>query len=133
MGLEYNFKIDKPDAIDKRFTWSGVGKEGGVHIWAQFKERDRWGDICYGGIECHSRTPFDYMGKDEEPSHAKCWLLNSPCWHDGSSLYFDENFKSLVEQHENDPDFLTHMMNSEIHSWYKSHLTPPQDTEAGDE
>lgn len=39
-----------------------------------------------GGIEEHRRTPAKYQ-EWRRPDHAACWLLEGPCWHDGSSLY----------------------------------------------
>lgn len=40
-----------------------------------------------GGIEGHSPTPYS---EGDKPSHEHCWLIDGPCWHEGSSLQFSE-------------------------------------------
>lgn len=118
MELEYKFEIKDADTPNKRFTWSGVGEHGAVHVWAQFMEKPSFGEKCYGGIEVHSKTPL--YGENDPPSHDNCWLLNGPCWHDGSSLWFSENIQPMIESYEDDPEKLSPMIDSEIFSWYKS-------------
>jgi len=55
-----------------------------------------------GGIELHYQIPPDYMD-DQAPSHQDCWLLNSPCWHDGSSLAI-EPYKENMDYYCNNPE-----------------------------
>lgn len=69
-------------------TWGLTGPRGGIHVnaWEStggFRD-ERW----YGGIEGHSPVRRDY--DSEKPSHEHCWLIEKPCWHDGSSLQFSE-------------------------------------------
>lgn len=67
-----------------RTIFAVVGERGGMHFW--FHE-DSDGEK-HGGIEQHSRKPmYDW---DRAPSNDKCWLLDGPCWHDGSSLQAEE-------------------------------------------
>lgn len=75
-------------------VWIVSGEKGAVHIWGVLKDGDEFGDPhdrLYGGIEAHYRSPPAYMA-DRPPSHDHCWALDAPCWHDGSSLQFQENF-----------------------------------------
>lgn len=97
-----------------RYTWSWqwgrpshgwsmlVGEVGGLHFTAaQFHDDDddRWS--C--GLEIHRRTP---PSPGIAPDHARCWLLEGPCWHDGTSLYAQETLwprikdAALAGQHE---------------------------------
>lgn len=75
----------------KSYRWCIVGEEGAIDVWMQYLPKDSpqySGYNFYGGIEVHKRTPFYYSEK--EPHHKNCWLLGGPCWHDGSSLQFEE-------------------------------------------
>lgn len=86
-------KITREDSYEKR--WILVGTEGAVdfhvsHAIAQFAYLGRT-----GGIEEHHRSRVPYM--DEKPSHDNCWILNGPCWHDGSSLYASEVLIPIFE------------------------------------
>ncbi|TDQ63605.1 hypothetical protein ATL17_1612 [Maritalea mobilis] len=79
-----------------RHIWFAKSELGGVHIWAieQDKDwRDRWGERFLGGIEIHSPKP---LYGDCQASHDDCWLLNAPCWHDGSSLQFSEQIEPVM-------------------------------------
>lgn len=60
-----------------------------MHFW-KFNNYD--GEL--GGVEEHRKAPADYQ-EGEQPSHDKCWLIDCPCWHDGSSLYADVFFPIL--------------------------------------
>jgi hypothetical protein len=51
-----------------------------AHLWIHIGPS---GDP-YGGIEWHMGNKRSHH--DDKPSHEHCWLLQSPCWHDGSSL-----------------------------------------------
>lgn len=121
--MDYKFEIHKKDGKQKRFVWSLKGPSGGVHVWAQFHENPTsWGEKCYGGCEVHyPYSPYEHSGN--EPHHEKCWLLNGPCWHDGSSLYFSENIQPMVESYEDEPEKITEYVNGELLSWYESHLS----------
>lgn len=69
--------------------YSLVGGQGAVHFWVREFQKDK-GEIGQsGGVEIHRRRPQD-NSKHDPPSHNQCWLLNAPCWHDGSSLLGEE-------------------------------------------
>lgn len=68
--------------------WSLVGERGGIHVDAWLAADSLYGERWLGGIEGHSPTRRDY--DSEKPSHEHCWLIQGPCWHDGSSLQFSE-------------------------------------------
>lgn len=74
----------------KTHVWSCSSPEFAIHVHiTDAGERGYGLGRHYGGIEQHSATPPDYMA-GSSPSHEHCWLLNGPCWHDGSSLYASE-------------------------------------------
>ena len=82
--------------LSERFSkwdWSFeiVGAQGGVHLHISgphvYDGRENWS----AGLEFHSRTATD----DEPPSHARCWLLDAPCWHEGTSSYPQERYMPL--------------------------------------
>ena len=86
------------------YSWAVVGRHGAVHLHltrSSFQkdvcEDDRW----HGGVEYHWRNPPSYMD-DRPPSHANCEILNSNCWHDGSSTYAREGYLAhvLAGRHE---------------------------------
>ena len=81
--------------------WSCVGSKGAIHVHiTDYGEEHalKYGEQYAGGIEFHYRHPPDYM--DTAPTRNNCWLLNSPCWHDGSSLQASEYW---IPQWELDP------------------------------
>lgn len=66
-----------------------VGRHGGVHLHIS-----HWGDNpddYTAGLEYHYRVPPDYMAT-KPPSHNQCFLLESPCWHDGTSMYAMDHY-----------------------------------------
>ncbi len=74
--------------------WSLANDAGGIHISAsisEFQGSREW----IGGCETHYPKAPDYMDPNK-PSHAHCWVLGTPCWHDGSSLYFSENVAPML-------------------------------------
>ena len=94
-----------------------VGKRGGVH----FRVRDfvRDGEIVrYGGIEKHSKTPFEYSNQDK-PDNEDCWLIGCPCWHDGSSLIAQERYIPVYEMCLLDGDFepIWLMLEEQYENW----------------
>lgn len=58
-----------------------------------------------GGIECHYRAPPGYMA-DRPPSHNRCWILDAPCWHDGSSLAASEKWIPMWQTRTSDQEIL---------------------------
>ena len=75
------------------YSYELIGAKGGLHVHVsgphKYDDADHWS----AGIEVHSRTP---MNGDEAPSHDHCWLLECPCWHDGSSLYAQEQYLPMI-------------------------------------
>ena len=118
VALTYAYqKSDK--AGSARHTWSLVGPDGGVHIWAQENSEDialRFGDRYFGGIECHWPAGVD------EVHHAECWLLKGPCRHDGSSLYFSERIGPMLSPDNIEGENIASYMQSELHDWYHSKI-----------
>ena len=95
-----------------RHTYSVVGAPGGVHLHIT-DYGDEWveeyGYRYSGGIEIHYRQPPEYM-RDDAPSHDNCWLLNAPCWHDGSSLQVTEYWAPLLEGGATPEQMLHHLI-----------------------
>ena len=89
-----NYTFD-PKAKNPRHIWSVKSPKGACHIWAVENPPNMpfYGELYYGGIEIHSPTP---MYGDAPPHHEKCWLLDAPCWHDGSSLQFSEQIEPIL-------------------------------------
>jgi len=110
-----------------RHTWQLVGPRGAIHFHAAVTEK-------YGvsaGLEIHYMTPPDYM-QDQAPSQTKCWLLNCPCWHDGTTLYAEETlwpiFKAML--HSGDHEAIFRFLEQEADSRF-GHKNQTQ--ENGDE
>jgi hypothetical protein len=79
-----------------RHSWSFVGEHGGIELHVSVSTDNKWDDSA--GVEIHR-----FKG-DGAPNHLDCWLLKSPCWHDGSSLYASETLwpvvKSMLPDHD---------------------------------
>lgn len=84
----------------KVHMWSVVGRHGAVHLHLENYRNDDW----TGGVEYHYREPPDYMN-DRPPSHSNCDLLNSNCWHDGSSTYATEHYLPMFKAGNIDHDY----------------------------
>ena len=119
--LAYAFEHTPGDEGRDRFTWSVVGPYGGVHIWAQITPDRPFGDAMYGGVECH------WPIKDGEPHFGECWLLNGPCRHDGSSLYFSERIAPVLTYMDLHGTAARSFVESELFDWYRSHIAPRED------
>lgn len=92
--MKHRFKYEYvPSSGRPRHTWSVVGAKGGIHLTINDNGESashQW-DRYSGGLEVHWRTPPEYK-KDDAPDHDNCWLLNGPCWRDGSSLEASERW-----------------------------------------
>lgn len=92
-------------------NWIVVGARIGVNLHiTDLGEKDAKEFNCdrySGGIEVHYRSPSDYM-KDDAPSHNHCWVLECPCWHDGSSMQATEFWVPfwLSNPHDHDRMFV---------------------------
>jgi len=79
------------DTEHQMHVWTVVGEKGALHLWAEKSASCYAFNRCgwFGGLEIHRTEPSEYQ-KNDPPHHEDCWLLCGPCWHDGSSLVFDE-------------------------------------------
>ncbi len=78
--------IRKDESIGTRICLGVVSDLGGVNFWFDFGSgRGNY----YGGIEKHL---YAESGKCD---NEKCWLLDAPCNHDGSSLMASEKWIPL--------------------------------------
>ena len=118
----FQYKIDRRGNGSLTHTWFLQGEQGAVHVWATAApESNLFSHYHYGGIEVHHKTPPDYM-EDREPSHERCWILDAPCWHDGSSLQFEEAVAPALPASDlMGPDDHRLVLQT-LKSWYKSHL-----------
>lgn len=83
----------------KQHTWSSKDEKGGVHIWGRLSKLEGWPTEWIGGCESHSYSPPDYE-PNSKPHNDPCWLLEAPCWHDGSSLMFTERVAGYLPHPE---------------------------------
>jgi len=91
-------KVHNAGSDTEMHIWAVRGKHGGVHVWAKKMNAEAArisGSKFYGGIEVHRARPAEY-DDPANPSHDECWLINAPCWHDGSSLKFEEIVAPLI-------------------------------------
>ena len=110
-------------------VWWIRGDDGGVHIWARRAPLDGWPTEWIGGVEVHHATCPDSSGwfKPDEPSQSECWLLEGPCWHDGTSLYFREriapHFRHPDSENADDYDQLPHnYIKFELLDWFQDKI-----------
>lgn len=79
------------------YSWELIGANGGVQLHIsgphEYDGRENWS----AGLEYHWRKPPSYLAQSP-PSHDQCWLLNCPCWHDGTSLYAQDHYLPLFIQ-----------------------------------
>lgn len=68
-----------------RHNWEIIGPGVGVNFHVSVSETPDYPDGA--GLELHSGKPTG----DCAPSQTDCWLLKTPCWHDGTSLYASEH------------------------------------------
>lgn len=115
-GCDMGYKVE-PGFNDLPFhTWWIKDGDGGVHVWARQAKLENWPTEWIGGVEVHYAVPPSGDGwfKRNEPSHAECWLIDGPCWHDGSSLYFSERVAPRMphpdSDYANDFDRLPHRL-----------------------
>jgi hypothetical protein len=73
-----------------RYSYELIGARGGLHFHVSGPHAYDGHDHYSAGLEIHSRTPL--YDSDEAPAQNHCWLLECPCWHDGTTLYAEEHF-----------------------------------------
>lgn len=100
MATEFKYELVE-GAGCSRHIFSAVDERGGMHFWVQRSAIMDYGQKHFGGVECHYRSPPEYMSDHRGGGGDKCWLLDAPCWHDGSSLLASEKWIPIWEY---DPD-----------------------------
>ena len=91
-----------------KHQWECIGGAGGIHLHISIykgilyseKEDETYSESA--GIEYHYRIPP--FNKHDAPSQSNCWLLKTPCWHAGSSLYAEEVFLPYWKNSPHDHD-----------------------------
>ena len=104
-GVAMGYRREPGFNDEPHHTWFIKGAGGGVHIWARQAKITNRPTEWIGGVECHwSECPSDYSGwfKPDAPSQPDCWLLDGPCWHDGTSLYFSESIAPRLPHPDSD-------------------------------
>ena len=130
------YKVEPGSADIPFHTWWIKGPRGGVHIWARQSKLDGWPTEWIGGVECHWAQCPDDSGwfKSDSPSQADCWLLDGPCWHDGSSLFFSEQIAPLMPHPDspsaNESDKLPHKyIGLILNEWYRDRILQEQNND----
>jgi hypothetical protein len=85
------YECGKLGTVSEWHQWACIASDRtfAVHIWASRDPDGGW----YGGVESHTRPE-----EGGRVSHEKCPFLNGPCYHGGSSLYFEESFKERAAE-----------------------------------
>ena len=98
--------------IRERESFVLITEQGAVEGW-RTPARDGVGFSggYYGGIEVHSKTQQYSFAPDPSPGY--CEWTKGPCWHDGSSLAFDQ-----IEYAFDSPGY----MFSVLQEWADSHF-----------
>lgn len=108
-------------------TWSLRGPEGGVHFhfseWTgpDADERTQKYGGPTAGLEIHRLSPAEYQ-KNDAPSHAPCWLLGAPCWHDGTSAYATDQLLPIIQSLHGDHPAIFSVLERE----YLDHFEGPE-------
>lgn len=104
--------------------WCLSSKLGGVHVhgW-RTSYADAYRPEWMGGIEVH--LPHRGEHGSEQPSHEHCWLLDGPCWHDGTSLGFSEQVAPYLPDTDELRDADHRMVVSTLASWFRSSVATP--------
>ena len=101
--------------------WSYIigGGKGAVafNIW-------KYGENQYSsGLEFHHRAMPTDRG-DVAPSHPDCIYTGGPCWHDGASLYAEEELLPIWKGRKDNPLMVLRMVLSEYESRFNSGNEP---------
>ena len=120
-------RVKRQDDYETR--WCLVGPRGAIDFHCTNADhriaREFWRS---GGLEIHRREPDGYQ-RGEGASNDHCWLLDGPCWHDGSSLYATEQLIPLLENFGEDA--LWERLESEYR--HRFAVSSPQTQETGGE
>ena len=99
-----------------RDSYVYITEHGAIEGWRAPTVANRFGETHYGGIEVHSKTP---RYPDHQPHPDYCQWTRGVCFHDGSSLAFDQ-----IRPYFNDPE----TMFSVLAEWAEANL--PKETDA---
>lgn len=101
LPLRYKYKYTVEHRYGESWChiWSLIGEHGGIHFHATKVDPKYASDpnkpfSC--GLEAHWRKPPSHM-KGQAPSKNKCWLLQQPCWHGGTTLQAEERILSYMD------------------------------------
>lgn len=87
----YHYKYSKELFVGEwNHSFSLIGRFGALAL--NIRE---YKDTPSAGLEYHHKSPLGYM--DDAPSRTDCYLLNGPCWHDGTSLYATETYLPVFQ------------------------------------
>lgn len=106
-----------------RHTWSLRGPKGGVSFHVSLWEGPEGAEkhAQFGGpnagLEFH--RAFDPSGGERAADHARCWLLEAPCWHDGTSLYANETVWPMVQAMMPDHDMIFRLLEREYEDHFR--------------
>lgn len=98
----------------KRVVAAVTGPMGGVHSWYSMESKEH-----YGGLEIHYNRLSKPSYAGDTPDNANCWLTGE-CWHDGSSLAFNDKYRAIFETCGESGSW--DWMFTELQSVYKSKL-----------
>ncbi len=90
--MKFKSKYEYTNRYNPVHSWGVIGARIGLHLHItdygeKGAEKDR--PQFSGGLEIHYRNPPERM-KDDAPDSNHCWLLECPCWHDGSSMQVED-------------------------------------------
>ena len=102
-----------------------VGSLGAVQVWREFdKTRSKY----YGGVEVHMRHGAG------EPDQSYCSLLGGPCWHDGSTMAFEERRWNAEWKYTDEyPDNYESLFAQLVAEYEKQFITQPKDEQCHDQ
>jgi hypothetical protein len=101
-----------------RLSWIVEGEAGAIEYHHDVDQkptnaaRSTFGDHGYPGVEVHSRTP---RREGDTPLGGYCWLLQAPCYVDGSSTAGEELWPLA-----HIPDF--ECLWAELEEWYRDNF-----------
>lgn len=100
---KYRYALNLNSRFGKwNYSYELVGSKGALNLRISGPHVYDGAEHWNAGLETHSRTP---MNGDTAPDHAECWLLKCPCWHDGTSLYAQEEYLPMVLRDDHDGVF----------------------------
>lgn len=103
-------------------SWSIEGRDGAINIHVTINDNQE--HRTYGGVEVHSRTALG----DRPPDHHYCQYTGGHCWHDGSSLWVEENIVPYIKGYKEEFSLAVHEhMWGECKGWYTNRFITTED------